>query len=152
FQTIQKALSDSFQQMAAARSDLTTHKQALEDQQGEEQDLLQIQVLQQNQLKANEKQKQDLVTTAKGQESQYQKIIAGQQETAAQIEAALFNLRDTKSVSFGDMYAYAKQAAVVTNVRPAVILGILKEETDLGQNLGSGNWKLDMNPTRDQPV
>jgi membrane-bound lytic murein transglycosylase B len=152
FQTIQKALSDSFQKMATARDDLTQRKQALEDQQSEEQDLLQIQVLQQNQLKDTEKQKQTLVTTAKGQESVYQKIIAGQQETAAQIEAALFNLRDTKSVSFGDMYAYAKQASAITHVRPAVILGILKEETDLGQNLGSGNWKLDMNPTRDQPV
>jgi membrane-bound lytic murein transglycosylase B len=152
FQTVQRALADSFQKMAAARTDLTQRKSDLEDQQSEEQDLLQIQVLQQNQLKDNESQKQSLVTEAKGQESQYQKIIASQQETAAQIEAQLFNLRDTKSVSFGDMYAYAKQASVVTGVRPAVILGILKEETDLGQNLGSGNWKLDMNPTRDQPV
>src|SRR5262249_10913738 len=32
------------------------------------------------------------------------------------------------------------------------ILGILAEESNLGQNLGSGNWKVDMNPTRDQPV
>jgi len=152
FQTIQRALSDSFTKMAAARSDLTARKQSLEDQQSEEQDLLQIQVLQQTQLKDTEKQKQNLVTTAKGQEGIYQKIIASQQETAAQIEAQLFNLRDTKSVSFGDMYAYAKQASAITHVRPAVILGILKEETDLGQNLGSGNWRLDMNPTRDQPV
>jgi membrane-bound lytic murein transglycosylase B len=37
-------------------------------------------------------------------------------------------------------------------VRPAVILGILAEETNLGQNLGSGNWKTDMHPTRDAPV
>lgn len=152
FQTIQRALSESFTKMAVARTDLTQRKQALEDQQSEEQDLLQIQVLQQSQLKDNERQKKNLVTTAKGQEGVYQKIIAGQQETAAQIEAALFNLRDTKSVSFGDMFAYAKQAAAITHVRPAVILGILKEETDLGQNLGSGNWRLDMNPTRDQPV
>jgi membrane-bound lytic murein transglycosylase B len=152
FQTVQRALGDSFTKMKNARNDLTERKTALEDQQGEEQDLLQLQVLQQNQLKSNEKQKQTLVTTAKGQESVYRKIISTQKETAAQIEAQLFNLRDTKSVSFGDMYAYAKEASVITNVRPAVILGILKEETDLGQNLGSGNWKLDMNPTRDQPV
>jgi membrane-bound lytic murein transglycosylase B len=152
FQTIQKALADSFQKMADARSNLFDRKQALEDQQSEEQDLLQIQKLQQGQLKDTEKQKQTLVTTAKGQEGVYQKIIAGQQATAAQIEAALFDLRDTKSVSFGDMYAYAKQASVVTHVRPAVILGILKEETNLGENLGSGNWRLDMHPTRDQPI
>jgi membrane-bound lytic murein transglycosylase B len=152
FQTIQRALAVSFDRMAAARDDLTARKQALEDQQQEEQDLLQIQVLQQKTLKKNEQEKQDLVTTAKGQESVYQKLIATQKQTAAQIEAALFNLRDTKSVSFGDMYNYAREASTITHVRAAVILGILAEESNLGQNVGSGNWRVDMNPTRDQPV
>lgn len=153
FQTIHRALSESFTKIATARDDLSKRKQALEDQQSEEQELKQLQVLQQKQLKETEKQKSDLVAAAKGQESIYQKIIAGQRATAAQIEAQLFDLRDTtKAVTFGDMYVYAKQAAAITNVRPAVILGILKEETNLGQNLGSGNWKLDMHPTRDQPV
>jgi peptidoglycan hydrolase CwlO-like protein len=153
FQTIHRALGKSFDLMKDARKDLLSRKAALEDQQSEEQELKQLQVLQQKQLKETEKQKSDLVAAAKGQESIYQKIIAGQRATAAQIEAQLFDLRDTtKSVTFGDMYVYAKQASAITNVRPAVILGILKEETNLGQNLGSGNWKLDMHPTRDQPV
>ncbi len=37
-------------------------------------------------------------------------------------------------------------------MRPAVILGILAEESNLGENVGTGNWKTDMHPTRDQPV
>ena len=37
-------------------------------------------------------------------------------------------------------------------MRPAVILGILREESNLGENVGTGNWKVDMHPTRDQPV
>ena len=152
FQTIQRALSVSFEQIADAKDDLHARKVALEDQQQEEQDLLQIQVLQQKALKDAEKQKQNLVTSAKGQETVYQKLITTQKQTAAQIEAALFDLRDTKSVSFGDMYQYAKEAAAITHVRPAVILGILSEESNLGQNVGSGNWKTDMHPTRDQPL
>lgn len=152
FQTIQRALSASFDQMRSTRSDLTDRKKALEEQQSEEQDLLQIQVLQQKSLKDNENQKKNLVANAKGQESVYQKLIATQKQTAAQIEAALFDLRDTKSVTFGDMYSYAKEAAAITHVRPAVILGILSEESNLGQNVGSGNWKIDMHPTRDVPI
>jgi membrane-bound lytic murein transglycosylase B len=152
FQTIQRALSVSFAQMEAAKDDLNSRKVALEEEQQEEQDMLQIQVLQQKALKEAEKQKQNLVTSAKGQESVYQKLITTQKQTAAQIEAQLFDLRDTKSVSFGDMYQYAKEAAVITGVRPAIILGILAEESNLGQNIGSGNWKTDMHPTRDQPV
>ncbi len=152
FHTVQQALGASFTQMANTRSDLSARKQALEEQQQEEEDLRQLQVLQQQDLQKNETDKQQLVAAARGQESLYQQLIATQKETAAQIRSALFNLRDTKAVSFGDMYTYAKEAGAKTSVDPAFILGILAEETDLGHNLGSGNWKVDMNPTRDQPV
>lgn len=153
FEQIQSALGNSFTQIAAQKSDLTARERALLEQQQEAQDLLQLQVVQQSSMKQTEKEKQNLVTAAKGQESNYKKVIAAKQQTAAQIEAALFGLRDTtKSVSFGDMYAYAKEASAKTGVRPAVILGILAEESNLGQNVGTGNWKVDMNPTRDAPV
>lgn len=153
FEQIQSALGNSFTQIATQKSDLSARESALQDQQQEAQDLLQLQVVQQTSMKQTEKQKQDLVTAAKGQESNYKKVIAAKQQTAAQIEAALFNLRDTtKSVSFGDMYNYAKEASAKTGVRAAVILGILAEESNLGQNVGTGNWKVDMNPTRDAPV
>lgn len=152
FGSIQKALGASFDQIAVARDDLAARKAALQDQQQEEQDLLQIQVLENNSLKQAEKDKQSLVSAAKGQEKLYQQVIAQKQQSAAQIRAALFSLRDTKSVSFGDMYAYAKEASAKTGVRPAVILAILSEETNLGQNLGSGNWRTDMHPTRDAPI
>jgi len=137
FQTIQRSLGDAFTQMATQRSDLSAREQALQEQQQEEQDLLQIQVLQQNALKATEKQKQNLVTAARGQESIYQQIIVNKQQSAAQIEAALFSLRDTSAVSFGDMYSYAKEVSAKTGVRPAFILAVLSQESDLGQNIGS---------------
>jgi peptidoglycan hydrolase CwlO-like protein len=152
FQMIQQALGSSFTIMAAQRSDLSARKQALEQQQQEAQDLLQIQVLQQKALKTTEQQKQDLVTAARGQESIYLQVIANKQKTAAQIQSALFALNGaTHSTSFGDMYSYAKEASALTNVRPAVILGILREESDLGQNVGTGNWMTDMSPAN-QPV
>jgi membrane-bound lytic murein transglycosylase B len=153
FGAVQRSLKTSFDEMAAARADLATRKSALQEQQGEEQELLEIQLLQQRSLKLAEKEKKDLVAAAKGQESVYSKIIASQKKSKAQIEAALFDLRDTtKSVTFGDMYAYAKEASAKTGVRAAVILGILAEESNLGQNVGTGNWKTDMHPTRDVPI
>lgn len=153
FQKIQKALGSSFTQMRSQRDDLTARQQTLQEQQQEQSDLLAAQIAQQSSLKGIEKQKQDLVTAARGQESTYLQIIVNQQKSAAQIQAALFALRDTtKSVSFGDMYKYAKEASAKTGVRPAVILGILAEESNLGQNVGTGSWKTDMNPTRDGPV
>jgi peptidoglycan hydrolase CwlO-like protein len=137
FQTIQRALGNSFNEMAVQRSDLSARKKALEDQQQEEQSLLQVQQLQQNALKQTEQQKQDLVTAAKGQEAVYQQIIAQKEQSAAQIKAALFALTGSnRSTSFGDMYQYAKEASAYTGVRPALILAILRQETNLGQNVG----------------
>ncbi len=152
FGTIQRALGASFDQIAITRDDLSARKAALQEQQQEEQDLLQLQQLENSKLKQAEKDKQVLVSAAKGQEKVYQKVIAEKQQSAAQIRAALFSLRDSKSTSFGDMYSYAKEASAKTGVRPAVILAILAEESNLGQNVGSGSWRVDMNPTRDAPL
>ncbi|MBI5470356.1 lytic murein transglycosylase [Candidatus Kaiserbacteria bacterium] len=152
FGTIQRALGDSFTKMAAARSDLSARKSALEEQEIEEQDLRQIQVLQRQSLQSIEKEKQDIVKAAKGQESIYEQIIVSKQQTAAQIKTTLFGLRDGAAIPFGTAYQYAKEASQKTGVRPAVILAILREETNLGENIGTGNWRLDMHPTRDQPI
>jgi membrane-bound lytic murein transglycosylase B len=152
FETLQKALGASFTQMAAEKSDLSARQTTLEGQQEEQQQLLQVQVLQQNSLKATEQQKQDLVTATRGQESVYQQIIASQQKTAAQIKAQLFSLNNAShSTSFGDMYQYSKQASVVTGVEPAFILAILTEESNLGQNVGNCTYESAMSPNRDVP-
>ena len=152
FQTIQRALDSSFKEMATTRIDLSFRRSALEEQQEEEQDLRQLQVLQQRSLQNDEKEKKELVLAARGQESIYLQLIADKERNAAQIRAALFVLRDSTAVAFGDIFSYAKEASVKTGVRPALILGVLAEESNLGTNVGTGNWKKDMHPTRDQPV
>ncbi|MBM3261034.1 hypothetical protein FJY93_01310 [Candidatus Kaiserbacteria bacterium] len=136
FEQVQEAMNASFIRMATQRSDLSARKQALEDQKQETEELRHIQYLQQQSLKNTQKEKKDLVSAAKGKETVYQTMITAKKKSAAQIEAQLFALRDTKSVSFGDIYAYAKEAGAKTGVRPALILAILRQETNLGENVG----------------
>ncbi len=152
FQIIQHALDKAFAEMAAARNDLAARKEALRSQQEEEQDLKQLQVLQQRSLQTKEAEKKQLVSAAKGQEKVYQQVIATQVKSANEIKARLFELRDSGAIPFGKAYEYAKEASAKTGVRPAIILGILAEESNLGENVGTGNWRTDMHPTRDQPV
>lgn len=153
FAAVERALRGAFSTMAVQRSDLASRQEALLEQQQEQEQLRQIQLLQQRSLQDTQKQKQTLVAAAKGQENLYQKTLKANEKSAAQIRAALFALRDSsKSVNFGDMFSYAKEAGARTGVRPALILGILREESNLGQNVGTGNWKVDMHPTRDVPV
>jgi membrane-bound lytic murein transglycosylase B len=153
FARIQQDLNVAFTKMAAEKQDLAARKAALDEEQQEQRQLLSLQVAQNNSLKTTEQQKKDLVSAAKGQEAVYASTIATKQKTAAQIESALFALNNANhSTSFGDMYTYAKEAAITTGVDPAFILAILTEESDLGKNVGNCNYQNAMNPKRDIPV
>lgn len=152
FGQIQIALDVSFREMALLRADLATRKDALEGRRIEEQDMRQIQVLQKQAIEKDEKAKLNILKVTKGQEKEYQKLIAEREKQAAVIRTALFDLRDGTAIPFGKAYEYAQEASAKTGVRPAVILAILREETNLGENVGTGNWKTDMHPTRDRPV
>lgn len=152
FETVQKALDAAFVEMNTAKVDLGARKEALAGQQEEEEEMKQLQVFQKRSLEEKENEKQQLVTAVKGEEKVFQSVIAAQTRTAQEIKARLFELRDSGAIPFGKAYEYAKEASALTGVRPAVILGILAEESNLGENVGTGNWRTDMHPTRDQPV
>lgn len=152
FHSVQTALDKAFEDMAVARNDLNDRKAALLGQQSEEEELRSLQVHQQRSLQQAENEKQELVKAVKGQESIFQDVIAAQTKTAAEIRSRLFELRDSSAIPFGKAYEYAKEASAATGVRPAVILGILAQESNLGENVGTGNWNDDMHPTRDRPV
>ena len=64
----------------------------------------------------------------------------------------MFALRDTGAIPFGEALEYATRAGKRTGVRPALILGVLTQETKLGEFLGTGNYRRDMHPTRDVPL
>ncbi len=70
-------------------------------------------------------------------ESNYQAVLADRQRQAEVIRSALFDLRDTNGISFAKALEYATYAGDKTGVRPAIILAILSQESDLGKNIGS---------------
>ncbi len=136
FEQIQTALDQSFKEMATLRADLATRKDVLEDRRLEEEDLRQIQVLQKQKIERDEREKQNILKATKGQEKEYQKLIADREKEAASIRSALFNLRDSGAIPFGTAYQYAKDAEARTGVRAALILAVLRQETNLGENVG----------------
>jgi len=137
FETIQRSLGESFIEMAALREDLAGHKAALEDKEDQTEKVRQVQVLAKQAVVNDEKQKQSILSATKGQEKTYQQLIAEKKKKAAEIRAALFGLRDTGAIAFGTAYDYAKQASSQTGVRAALILAILTQESNLGENTGS---------------
>ena len=90
-----------------------------------------------------EAERQRLVDITKGVETVYQNIISAKQRTAAQIRAELFTLRGSAAIPFGEALALANIASQKTGVRPAFILGVIAQESKLGENIGQCNLPED---------
>src|SRR3989344_3767072 len=149
FREVEQGLDASFDTIRVVRVDLSLQKSALEERQGEEEQLRRIQVLERRAIEKQEEEKQDILAVTKGQEKAYQQLIAEKERQASVIRSAFFELRDSSAITFGKAYEYAKEASLKTGVAPALILAILREETNLGENVGTGHWKKDMKSPRD---
>ncbi len=152
FAAVKTGLQESTHELVALRSEHADAKAVLEDRQASEEELRTLRVLQQGRLKDQEKEKARILTSTKGEEQRYQKLIAANEQSAAQIRSELFELRGSAAINLGDAIEFATFASQKTGIRPALILGVLKQETRLGEFLGNGSWKADMHPTRDRPL
>jgi peptidoglycan hydrolase CwlO-like protein len=89
------------------------------------------------QVELSENEKKKLLEISKNKESEYQKVLAEKAKRRAEILSALFNLRDTAAIPFSKALEYAKLASEKTGIRPAFLLAILTQESNLGANQGS---------------
>lgn len=149
FQAIRASLAKSFDELRTTKTATENEKSSLEDKVKEETDLKKIQELEKKRIEQQEAEKKDILKISRGVETVYQKIIKDKEKSTAQIRAELFALRGSAAIPFEKAYEYATRAAQKTGVRAAVILGIIAEESNLGENVGTGNWKVDMKAPRD---
>jgi len=152
FTVVKGALRESFYEIANTKTVTADEKSTLEVKRSEEHNLRTIQVLEKQKIEEQERKRSEILRVTKGQEAEYQKLIGSIEKTAAQIRAELFTLRDSAAIPFGEALELANFASSKTGVRPALILGVLKQETKLGEFLGTGTYSVDMHPTRDVPV
>ncbi len=158
FDSIQLSLHQSFGYIRDTKSETEKQKSTLESRQAAEINARQAIEVEKAKIERAEKDKQALLAISKGQEGQYRDILAYKQREKEQIRNALFRLRGDTSISFGEAYDHAVYASQKTGVRPAMILAILTQETNLGKNIGTCNRPGDppekhysqiMKPTRD---
>src|SRR3989344_5079869 len=149
FDAVKASLRNSYSAVVESRGATQEEKEDLEDKQSEEVALLAAQKLEQQKLKDQEAQKQKILKESKGVEALYQKIISGKEKDAAAIRTELFSLRGSAAIPFERAYEYAVKVSEKTGVRAALILGIIAEESNLGENVGTGSWKVDMKNPRD---
>ena len=137
FQSIQQALAVTFSQLRSDETENQSEEDQLTGQQNQEIDAKAVIQEQQATVQAAENQKQQLLNVSKENESAYGQILTEQEQKAAQIRAALFNLAGTSAISFGDALSYADTVNSVTGVPQDFLLAILTQETGIGRNDGT---------------
>ncbi|MEI6553525.1 MAG: lytic murein transglycosylase [bacterium] len=88
-------------------------------------------------IKKLEGDKRDLLNLNKNEQQSYKTIISTKTQRANEIRNALFALRDTPAIKFGDAVTYAKAASSKTGVRAAFVLAIIQQESNMGSNVGT---------------
>jgi len=151
FDQINASMQNSFLEIASTTAITQQQEADLEAQREQESQLRQVQALQAQQIQNQQDQENQLLTETKGQEAAYQALISANQKTAAQIRTALFQLNGSAAIPFGKALDYANLASKQTGIRPAFLLGIIAEESNLGQNVGTGSYLVDMSPAN-QPI
>lgn len=134
--SINKSLNEMLEDVRATKNQNEEEKQVLSKKQIEEADAKAAIEAEKRQVERNEAEKKRLININKTQEKTYSQVIAEREKKAAQIRSALFSLRDTAAIPFGEALKYANEASAKTGVRPAFLLAILTQESNLGENVG----------------
>lgn len=169
YSSIKKAVKNSIDVINGVKKDTEVAKNDLEKKKDAETNAKAELEGAQKKVTQTEAEKKQLLAISKNKEAEYQRLAAEKKARADKIRAALFPLRDAQAIPFGEALKYAEQANAQTGVRPAFILAILKQETNIGANVGScvvtnlvtGETKsvntgtifsVGIHPTRDLPL
>ena len=137
YNSLKVSLKEEFDSIKELQSLTEAERKVLADKRAAEADRKAQIETDKKRIEQNEKEKQRLITINKTAEKTYEQVIAEKQKKAAEIRAALFRLRDSAGIPFGDALNYATVAFQKTGIRPALILAILTQESELGKNQGA---------------
>jgi peptidoglycan hydrolase CwlO-like protein len=142
-ETVQGEIHNVLAVVQGLKDKLEGHKGDLEAEREEQYRLKSLQLIKSRTVENRQWQKEDLLDQTKGEEQRYQQLIKNAEEKIAFIGEQL---------SFLDKYNLSKEEAIQqaifagskTGVRPAFLVAVVKVESDLGLNVGTGNWQKDM--------
>lgn len=125
------------QNIKQLRSQLETQEVDLDTEKEDLARIRKIQILQKRDTDTTKEIKNELLERTKGEEALYQNYLQKSQRKAAEIRARIFELIGVpKAPNFGEALEIAKYVENITGVRPALLLAILTQESNIGRNVG----------------
>jgi len=138
-QSINREIQESFGTIKTTKQLTNQEREELEQKKTRENDVKYQLESQKKQVETTQAEKNRMLKVSKGEEKNYEAVIRDRQARATEIRARLFDLRGQQGIAFGDAVKYATEAGNKTGVRPALILAILTQESNLGKNVGQCN-------------
>lgn len=145
---VQDNLRVALEKVMNLKEQLTDEQNQLALQKKDADELKAYQLSQAKIVTNTKKEKADLLTATKGQESKYQDLLKQTQKTAAEIRSQIFKLLGGGELSFGEAVKIAQLAEKATGVRAAFILSILTQESSVNSVIGANLGKCFYNTPR----
>lgn len=142
---LQSSIQRNLGTLKAARAELASMQNTLEDQRIEQEQLKRLQELSRKSAESKKGAQKNLLTQVKKEEDQVKKKITLTKQDIQNIREQITYLIKA-GVGVEDAIKYGQLAATRLGIRPAFLLALLEVESRLGQNVGKGNWKVDMPP------
>lgn len=137
FASIKRSIQQSVDEIRGVQATTETEKKDLETKKNQEIDTKAELESAKAKVELSEAQKQSLLAISKGQEGEYQKVLADKAKKRAEILSAIFNLvGGSTKINFETALKYAKDVQTLTGIDPAFLLAILTQESNLGANVG----------------
>lgn len=137
FAALKGALAESSAQLSRTKDATEEQKDALTNQKTQQERLRDVQRAAEAKIVSQREERRRLLAQNRSAAAGVQSVLDVKQKSAAQIRAELFSLAGgSGQIPLPTAIALARQAGSATGVRPALILAILKQETDLGRNVG----------------
>ncbi len=133
---IHRLIQDTLDEIRLTKKQTEKEKDDLTEYHAEQFQLKTAQERERKKLAVSEAENKKLLKITETEKESYQATRLLKQKDAAKIRSALFALRDTVAIPFGEAYGYALEAQKKTGVRPAFLLAILTQESSLGENTG----------------
>jgi peptidoglycan hydrolase CwlO-like protein len=138
--SVQSKIQDNINELNDLKVTLDNQNEKLSSDREETQKLLAMQLLQKDDLVNTQSEQSKLLEITKGNEAKYQQMLAESRQKANEIRSRIYDLLGVKTqVTFGEALDIANWVSSRLNIRPAFLLAILTQESNLGKNVGTCN-------------
>jgi len=142
-ETIQEGIYAALEEIKDLKKEWEEERKELENQRNEQYQLKALQEIQRNSVENKQGQKENILRQTKGQEKLYQQMITGAEKDIEFLKKQL-SLLERYHLTLQKAVEHTVFASSKTGIRPAFLLAVLENESRLGLNVGTGNWREDM--------